>query len=211
MAEFEMPVDIIMAPALTPEEHIPTPEELFAAHVEAVRETGDAFDERTDLKMPSALLLGSALASGAAIISTEHFNGMDLAKGLAASAVAACVGGYTLSAVVTSRAKERAKAKYNIETQRENDAVYELYRTSRREDGTYNVAMHWLGNIHSDKGNTADEELARIAELAKTNDISEVVIHSQLVSDYYMYLRDDHDTSIGDWIKNTRGWSLVDH
>ncbi len=194
MANAEFPVEIVPPTSEVPQ---PTPEEIFAAHVELIRATGDAFDERANGGL--AVLQGIATVAGTSIITTEHFSAQDtLWIGAGTLVATAPVFRYVNGS--EKRKKQAAAEKIGHEGQQATGNHYELYRTTRRENGTYNVAMHWLGAESNPDGQTARERIQAIAELAQANDINEVVVPNSLSVEYQGILDQTHDTTSLVWL-----------
>ncbi len=156
------------------------PEVLFKAHVDDIRQGGDAFDARRNAHLPYWIRYWATAAMGSVVVT----NGQ-VAPTLACAGL--LFGGSGAILKIRDRRIRRqddvvADQKAGHESQKANDARYDLYRT-RPRDGRHGVTMHWLGPDRNEKEATAIEELGRIAKLADQAGIDSVLIRPQLLKD----------------------------
>lgn len=166
--------------AAPPELPQTAPETMFADHVARVRTEGDVFDARSTLRR--AYRVGRAAIAGAAAGLPVTMNyALESAPGMIAAGALFTLGAYGQGWHRSRRDKQQAKVRYNVQSQRENDAAYELYAVGKKKpDGTHEVAMHWHGPLRNEQNATGGEELTRIAGLAKQNGIERLILDGSL-------------------------------
>ncbi|HSX30205.1 MAG TPA: hypothetical protein VLE73_06625 [Candidatus Saccharimonadales bacterium] len=182
MAEFDTPPacmpDIIVPPPFVPEV---APAEQFAAHVQQVREHGDALDRMRIYNLRYSLGVIGVGVGGvfASTFSLDH-PGVTMGVATAVSAIEG-YGVYITASKMTKADRRKALTRFGEDSQAANNASYELYRTDKKSGA---VAMEWRGimtsNTAEDEKIGGDEQLERIAQLAKEYGVSKILINDEL-------------------------------
>lgn len=178
-----------------------SPEALFATHVEQVRTKGDALDVVRWLWPSHFGKITAAAGTIGGTVYQEH--GPGAVVGVSALAVA--IIGFSTAA--TDQAWKRhgrpnAESRIDLPGQAANDANYELYAIGK-QDRERQVAMRWYGPVQ-DKTMPAAAQLHRIAQLAKDNNVSQLVLASPLAAEIFADPLPWQPTTMQAWLRRHR-------
>ncbi|HUC89774.1 MAG TPA: hypothetical protein VMR45_03155 [Patescibacteria group bacterium] len=156
-----------------------TPEELFAAQIQAVREQGDALDARQALR---PWRIGKVGLIGASIMGLLTEAGQPLG----AATVAGITGTAFAAAWAGLRTDVECEKAFNVTGRKAQGALnltYDVYRSGKRSN--HEITVHWRGIAHDEKeAPDAAERLEKMATLARDNNIAQLAIDKDFANNY---------------------------
>lgn len=190
-----------------------TDAELFAGHVVATREKGDALDaiaRYSDYTRGLALpaVTGVVLGETAATALTSNASGIVIIAALSSAAVATAA--YTKR---IERAVKTLEARRGVPSEEALGESYDLYRVYDETRRRHEIVLRWYGaqETKDANGKTVDakpvqESLSLVAELASTYDIKTVMIEPSLLGNEHGRAtgRADAIVATGDWMRRRK-------